>query len=1000
MIQLRVGDVFYRVFTVCDVTGALTAPSAITLTSNVNGTDSGSWLTSPPNAVTTGCYLATGTIPSYAPGTMINIRANVTVSGINSSASIETIQVAAEIAGVPLASDSIITVAAAATPTARATALQTAVTAASALGGLTATKRATVRIPPGTYDFGTGSPHGLVLNTEFVDLVGMGNTPRDTIITSAITTAGYGTLEHSSCNNRIENLTLALTGVSSTVFSNTQAAAYFPSGDTLQVASIALTGTAVSGYVVLAFENNQADNRTQIQVNWTSSFAQFIANINAAYQTACYGIRSTPVAATTAAATWASPTFTLTLSALVGQTVYCDTSHLLVSGGAAVTNAITYPVAGSRGQQSTVMRNVRMVGGGKHSAYISKYTGDIGYKTLSMRFGVGYAGYYEHCYAECGAFGWVAVVYGTFVDCVAGDYSFAHGGTVGGGNGNTNSNGGQASVTTDSNGTITAISATPVAAGSGYLPVSASFVVTLVDTVNKQGYGGQAVVTTNGGGNISAIAPIPYAAGTGYKASQSSLTVCLMGGAYVGEFAGTAIRCRATDASFGGGQSGAYGTTNLNGNNPSILSGYCEDCYDSPYLTDDTGGYAPVMDILSGGGFGGDGAIVAKGAVVLNCKTGSTGLGSNWASDVYGSMLNFTVLCGSSTSQNGPGMQSQIKLHGAKIVGGTYFQQNTSGTASQQSVFQLMDSNSIVADVNMFVSGSSGVPIIDNDSSVSVVAAGNRFNTTASVTGMSSLVTNMGVEGPSELSATRGWGGAALPFEHFTKSESVSLNDTHHEVSAMETMLTTAVSNLSTILSNLTTIQNVGVPATNLPFQHFTKAESISLNDSHRNILSMEQALTTILGDLTTVLSDLTAIQNVGVPATNLPFQHFTKAESISLNDTHREVTAMEAVLSSIAGNVAAIRAGVPATNLPSDYLTHKESLNLHDAAWYLTGTFDGQTFPQIMRGLLALMAGVSPSSGLTYTDPTGLTLRLGGTVDGSGNRHVVIDLGSTTPDT
>ena len=117
-----------------------------------------------------------------------------------------------------------------------------------------------------------------MLNTEFVDLVGMGNTPRDTIITSAITTAGYGTLEHSSCNNRIENLTLALTGVSSTVFSNTQAAAYFPSGDTLQVASIALTGTAVSGYVVLAFENNQADNRTQIQVNWTSSFAQFIAN--------------------------------------------------------------------------------------------------------------------------------------------------------------------------------------------------------------------------------------------------------------------------------------------------------------------------------------------------------------------------------------------------------------------------------------------------------------------------------------------------------------------------------------------------------------------------------------------------------------------------------------------------------------------------------------------------------------------------------------------------
>lgn len=114
-------------------------------------------------------------------------------------------------------SDACIVVRRGSTDTENAANLRAAYTSAKALtpGGnaLSATNRACVIVPPGRYDFGTGdgSNHGLVLDTQYVDLIGLS---RDgTILTSQITTSSRGTLEQTANDVRITNLTIELVGV-------------------------------------------------------------------------------------------------------------------------------------------------------------------------------------------------------------------------------------------------------------------------------------------------------------------------------------------------------------------------------------------------------------------------------------------------------------------------------------------------------------------------------------------------------------------------------------------------------------------------------------------------------------------------------------------------------------------------------------------------------------------------------------------------------------------
>ena len=112
--------------------------------------------------------------------------------------------------------------------------LRTAYTTAAALtpGGnaLSATNRAMVLIPAGRYDFGTGdgSNHGLELDAQFVDLVGLTGKREDVVLTSAIAIASRGTVEQTADDVKISFLTMEITSASSTGAQGTEAAAYFP----------------------------------------------------------------------------------------------------------------------------------------------------------------------------------------------------------------------------------------------------------------------------------------------------------------------------------------------------------------------------------------------------------------------------------------------------------------------------------------------------------------------------------------------------------------------------------------------------------------------------------------------------------------------------------------------------------------------------------------------------------------------------------------------------
>jgi hypothetical protein len=130
----------------------------------------------------------------------------------------------------PLADNVIVVDASGPTDVNRGTALLAAMAAARALLP-TATKRATIIVPPGRYDLGTGdgSNHGLLLDTEYVDLVGVDPDRSHTVITSAIGTINRGTVEQTANDVEIRNLVIENTNTSYTVLHNgTDPAAYRP----------------------------------------------------------------------------------------------------------------------------------------------------------------------------------------------------------------------------------------------------------------------------------------------------------------------------------------------------------------------------------------------------------------------------------------------------------------------------------------------------------------------------------------------------------------------------------------------------------------------------------------------------------------------------------------------------------------------------------------------------------------------------------------------------
>jgi hypothetical protein len=114
-----------------------------------------------------------------------------------------------------------------ATEAANGDSLRAAYADAATFVGLSATNRFALLIPPGTYALG-GS--GLDVNTEFVDLIGLGK-PEETIITSVSNTAtGLGTIIQTADDVRYKNIQIQNTAITYVVGDDTDDSGYAPQG--------------------------------------------------------------------------------------------------------------------------------------------------------------------------------------------------------------------------------------------------------------------------------------------------------------------------------------------------------------------------------------------------------------------------------------------------------------------------------------------------------------------------------------------------------------------------------------------------------------------------------------------------------------------------------------------------------------------------------------------------------------------------------------------------
>ncbi len=134
-----------------------------------------------------------------------------------------------------------------------------------------ALNRVVVLVLPGVYDFATGdgSNNGLVMDTEFVDLIGLTSEPSEVVITSQIATASRGTLQQTADNIKIANLTLEITDISVHQADSTDPAGYFPDGD--------LTATVISN-VNCIFDSNPNSRPMRTDVNYAGTYIGVISN--------------------------------------------------------------------------------------------------------------------------------------------------------------------------------------------------------------------------------------------------------------------------------------------------------------------------------------------------------------------------------------------------------------------------------------------------------------------------------------------------------------------------------------------------------------------------------------------------------------------------------------------------------------------------------------------------------------------------------------------------
>jgi hypothetical protein len=127
-----------------------------------------------------------------------------------------------------LATGAYIIVRPSASATTNGTELRNAYAAAKAFtpntAALSATNRATVILLPGRYDLGTTR---LNLDTDFVDIIGLTDTPEQVVITSQITLSDSGTIYQTANDVKIKGVTIDRTGVTAGSGAG-RTSAYFP----------------------------------------------------------------------------------------------------------------------------------------------------------------------------------------------------------------------------------------------------------------------------------------------------------------------------------------------------------------------------------------------------------------------------------------------------------------------------------------------------------------------------------------------------------------------------------------------------------------------------------------------------------------------------------------------------------------------------------------------------------------------------------------------------
>jgi hypothetical protein len=107
---------------------------------------------------------------------------------------------------------------------------------------LSATNRATVILLPGRYDLGTTR---LNLNTDFVDIIGLTDTPEQVVITSSIVLSDSGTIYQTANDVKIKGVTIDRTGTPQGSGAS-RAAAYFPFPKATAITSWSGNGTTMT----------------------------------------------------------------------------------------------------------------------------------------------------------------------------------------------------------------------------------------------------------------------------------------------------------------------------------------------------------------------------------------------------------------------------------------------------------------------------------------------------------------------------------------------------------------------------------------------------------------------------------------------------------------------------------------------------------------------------------------------------------------------------------